>query len=411
MRGESLWIQLAVLQVLIVTFSADILSDINKGRLIPASGVMGSVARLPCDLTQEELTNSVLLVLWIKRNIELPVYTFDLRNRNLAQGRHRVDEARFGKRAYFYTMRDPPILSIKNLIESDEGIYLCRVDFENSPTRYTWVNLSVIVPPSTPVIFTEDGLRAEHVVGPYTEGERLALVCRVQGGKPRPVVMWWRAGSLMRGVDTSHGSGIESKLVIPALQRSDLRALLSCVASNHNETVPLSTAVIVEMTLPPLAVSILGGSSHLSAGKSYDLICQATGSRPEAKLRWWKGKRELLGAREEPAISWPSIGFGYNLEYGTRKWSFSSSSEWLDLNSAQHIGAVIADVVEHHLQGAETTSNYSPPTNRRLDDRDARKHEIIRAASILQIPVFYQPTSVALIPVEMFFRMVKTAFL
>lgn len=49
-----------------------------------------------------------------------------------------------GPRAYFVTVTKPAALSLEAVQLDDEGIYRCRVDFKNSPTKNLQVNLTVI---------------------------------------------------------------------------------------------------------------------------------------------------------------------------------------------------------------------------------------------------------------------------
>lgn len=51
-----------------------------------------------------------------------------------------------GSRAYFITNEHPSLsrLKIHNVTSEDEGLFRCRVDFINSPTRNFKVNLSLV---------------------------------------------------------------------------------------------------------------------------------------------------------------------------------------------------------------------------------------------------------------------------
>ncbi|KAG8237865.1 hypothetical protein J437_LFUL017974 [Ladona fulva] len=70
--------------------------------------------------------------------------SFDVRGRAFAKAKLWSDEHTFGPRAYFVTVSRPAQLTLDTVIEQDEGAYRCRVDFKNSPTRNSIVNLTVI---------------------------------------------------------------------------------------------------------------------------------------------------------------------------------------------------------------------------------------------------------------------------
>ncbi|KAK6638820.1 hypothetical protein RUM43_007089 [Polyplax serrata] len=69
---------------------------------------------------------------------------FDVRGRSFAKALYWSDENAFGPRAYFQTVSKPAALALDSVALEDEGIYRCRVDFKNSPTRNYQVNLTVI---------------------------------------------------------------------------------------------------------------------------------------------------------------------------------------------------------------------------------------------------------------------------
>ena len=74
-------------------------------------------------------------------------------------------------------------LQVSGLTISDEGVYRCRVDYSQAPTSSHSVRLSILVPPSPPVIYDEHNIPLSHVVGPFHLGSNLTLKCITRGGR------------------------------------------------------------------------------------------------------------------------------------------------------------------------------------------------------------------------------------
>lgn len=72
------------------------------------------------------------------------LFSFDVRGRQFNQAKFWSSPAVFGKRAFFRATTSPATLVIDDIQLSDEGVYRCRVDFKNSPTRNSKVNFTVI---------------------------------------------------------------------------------------------------------------------------------------------------------------------------------------------------------------------------------------------------------------------------
>lgn len=140
------------------------------------------------------------------------MYSLDSRNGgSLKAATHSALAGERGERVFFSVSDNPKDakLRIKSVEEADGGIYRCRVDYFNSPTRNFRVNLTlvgsyscfVILPftwnsnfyfnqfhplitesPDEPRIFDAQGKEVTSVAGPFREGHELFLSCSVTGG-------------------------------------------------------------------------------------------------------------------------------------------------------------------------------------------------------------------------------------
>jgi len=139
---------------------------------------------------------SKLIVLCLYRDIIFPLlikqinylhlnplhYSFDVRGRQFGQARLWSSPSAFGTRAHFSSTTHPAQLKIDNIRIEDEGVYRCRVDFRNSPTRNLKINLTVIVPPDKPIIYGQNRHEKAGNVESFNEGNDIVLSCEVSGG-------------------------------------------------------------------------------------------------------------------------------------------------------------------------------------------------------------------------------------
>lgn len=266
--------------------------------------VLGGVAEMPCDILPEDAHDDVYLVLWFKENATKPMYSLDVRGKPLNQASHWAESSSLGRRASFRTQSSPNSLLVEELTLEDEGIYRCRVDYRNSPTKNVKLNLTIIVPPDKPIIRDQNGQElVTYEIGPYEVGQNLVLDCEVTGGVPLPKVTWWQTGSLFDSSDEVTRTGmIINQLVYKNLQREDLGKKFVCQAANTNKTVPVSREVKVVLNLKPSTVTILEKPSYVSAGKELEVICQSLGGYPPPKLTWWLGSK-MLRPNDESAYN------------------------------------------------------------------------------------------------------------
>ncbi|KAG6452459.1 hypothetical protein O3G_MSEX007644 [Manduca sexta] len=260
---------------------------------VDVDAVLGRTASLPCDVTPDANEDRVYMVLWFRKSGGKPIYSFDVRGRSFNKALQWSDPGAFGPRAYFATVAQPAALTLSSVQLDDEGVYRCRVDFKNSPTRNFQIRLTVIVPPHQMLLYDKSGADVSGVVGPLEEGAALVLICEVRGGRPEPLVSWWIDGTPAPqyiGMKTDTHVMV-NRLELQHLKREDLNTTYKCRASNTNLVPPQEKVIRLEMNLAPLSVSLLNRPQQLIAGAAATLRCVAEGSRPPAQITWYKDNR------------------------------------------------------------------------------------------------------------------------
>ncbi|XP_025417722.1 nephrin-like [Sipha flava] len=278
----------------------------GQGPIRQIFAVVHGTASLPCDIAPpipHEPLDTVILVVWYRYE-KTAIYSVDIRDKFTDPNKSHWKDHMLEGRSHFRMLSEPAMLTIDNVSENDAGIYRCRVDFKNSPTRNSRLNLTVIVPPQKPVILSEYNEEIDHT-GPFYEGDRVKMTCMVSGGRPEPKIRWWRGETLMdtgnEGISDqlySYSSVKKNQLTIEALGRYDQGAVFTCQASNSNLSAPVSASVTIEMFLKPLVVQVLSSRQPLSAGRTYEIQCQAMGSKPPANITWWKDNERLTNATQ-----------------------------------------------------------------------------------------------------------------
>ena len=266
--------------------------------------VMGSTAHLSCNMTPPTISDRVYLVLWFKNNNPMPVYSYDARE--FTKKRWSEDK-QFGARASFRDTVSPAQLRIVKVEKGDEGSYMCRVDFRNSPTVTSMVELEVVEQASKPVVINDEGVEVMGSVGPYLLGEALILVCMAEG-EPPPRVVWLMDGEVLDyQMDPGEtGQQRRNTLVISPLDRTHAGTIMRCVAENNNVSQAPYTDIMLEMNMPVMDIRMVNLPSPLTAGSDHSVLCQVTGAHPPPQITWTitqpHGGTELLSG-STPSLS------------------------------------------------------------------------------------------------------------
>ncbi|KAJ0172067.1 hypothetical protein K1T71_012040 [Dendrolimus kikuchii] len=256
--------------------------------------VVGRTASLPCDIEPDTNEDRVYMVLWFRHSGGKPLYSFDVRGRSFNKALHWSDPLAFGRRAYFVTMSRPSSLTVDAVQLDDEGIYRCRVDFKNSPTRNFQIRLNVVVPPHQLLLYDEAGRDVAGVVGPLEEGGNFTLLCELRGGRPQPTLSWMINNQHLddHTILKNDGKVIISRISVGGAERSWLNTTIRCQATNTALLSPHERTARVEMHLRPTSVMITNKPGQLSADTEMTLVCVSHGSRPAAQISWFRENRK-----------------------------------------------------------------------------------------------------------------------
>ncbi|XP_014478180.1 PREDICTED: hemicentin-2 [Dinoponera quadriceps] len=261
--------------------------------------VEGENVELPCDITPPTPSDSVNMVLWFKDEVGIPLYSLDARNGNLTAAVHWAVSDDLGKRTYFQIGDGHRAkLKVTKVTFNDQGVFRCRVDFINSPTRNFRVNLTLVEEPTRPVIYDGTGREVTGVAGPFLEGYNLVLTCQVSGGKPKPSVTWWKDGQLLDGVVDTASIGSSSRftvnhLFVDKVTRSLWGTKLECRAQSGPIGKTTVREVPLEIYLKPATVKIVMTDSQIFAGRPIAAKCETWGSSPAARIIWRLGEQVI----------------------------------------------------------------------------------------------------------------------
>lgn len=129
------------------------------------------------------------------------------------------------------------------------------------------------------------------------------MVCLVEGGKPKPDVIWFRDGELWdQDLDPStYEDVLQNTLVISELNRSFHDSVFECQAINNNVTKPPMSKVKIILEMPVLSMTIANLPDPVTADVNYQILCQITGAQPPPNVKWFLDGLELPS--DEPRLT------------------------------------------------------------------------------------------------------------
>ncbi|XP_045537813.1 hemicentin-1 isoform X2 [Papilio machaon] len=260
------------------------------GPLLHQEALEDDNTTLYCDTTSGIGEDELTLLVWYKGDES--IYSYDARsNEEWSSQTFNIS----GRLSIDISKRPTP-LYIRSLIADDEALYHCRVEFLLTPTRYTGINLTVIVLPSKPFFLDEMGNKIENKIGPYFVGDTLVINCLVIGGRPPPHISWYNGEVLVdaSGSESDIPNVRQNELYLP-LTRDTNR--ITCKATNTVLSAPISSYVDIELYLSASNVTIHWlkdiQSNTLQAGNTYVVKCTAYEVYPSPDIAWWLNHKHL----------------------------------------------------------------------------------------------------------------------
>ncbi|KAL4825674.1 hypothetical protein H8958_007612 [Nasalis larvatus] len=175
---------------------------------------------------------------------------------------------------------------------SDDAEYECQVGHsEMGPELLSpGVILSILGPP----VFEWPGLDEGHV----RAGQSLELPCVAQRGNPLATLQWLKNGQpVSTAWGTEHTQAMARSVLVMTMRPEDHGARLSCEAHNSVSAGTQERSIMLQVTFPPSAITVLGSASQVE-NKKVTLFCVSKSSCPWVLLRWWLGWWQLLPMEE-----------------------------------------------------------------------------------------------------------------
>ncbi|XP_019639391.1 PREDICTED: kin of IRRE-like protein 3 [Branchiostoma belcheri] len=191
------------------------------------------------------------------------------------------------------TRGDRASLQIRNITDTDDGVYECEVGAVGQPSATKSIPLTVLVPPSTVEITGWDSQ------SPLRAGDPLRLSCTTTGGKPAPQITWLRGDTDVTPQGPSptpfpDSTRVTLDLQIASLSKDDHQARYTCRITHETLGSPLEKTMPLAVQYAPI-ISITSNPPVTKEGEPATLVCNTDSNPAIRNYQWLKDGRTVAG--------------------------------------------------------------------------------------------------------------------
>lgn len=171
-------------------------------------------------------------------------------------------------------------VSLSNVSLSDEGRYVCQL--YTDPPQEAYADLTVLIPPSNPIIESRDEV--------LSEGNETEMTCSAMSSKPAASIRWMKGNTELTGkpkveVSFERMFTVTSRLTFTVSKEDDGLALVCIV--DHPAVKDFQARKHLEVQYKPEVKIVVEFPQGLTReGENLELTCEAKG-KPEPQLVKW----------------------------------------------------------------------------------------------------------------------------
>ncbi|XP_078577670.1 kin of IRRE-like protein 3 isoform X3 [Branchiostoma floridae x Branchiostoma japonicum] len=202
------------------------------------------------------------------------------------------------------TRGDRASLQIRNITDTDDGVYECEVGAVGHQSATKSIPLTVLVPPSTVEITGWDSQ------SPLRAGDPLRLSCTTTGGKPAPQITWLRGNTDVTPQGPSPTPSPDSTRVtldlqIASLSKDDHQARYTCRITHETLSDPLEKTMPLSVQYAPI-ITITSDPVVTKEGETANLICN-TDSNPGIRNYQWLKDGSTVRSGDGQRLTLPNL--------------------------------------------------------------------------------------------------------